>query len=336
MSLRFLASRTLAAAFGLWLFGPCAFGQNIRGLLVEQLRVRVDTAYEKTVAIALDEMAALSLDSDSRFLRGLRLELHLSNLLKQHFDSFGLAVYCRVEPEPRKGVFSYRGERILFQPLPYLNRMQVTLPLGTGEDLEPAAEGSLRLRTPLAREDFPILVEVLPLTKGIPDTVAESKFFLTVRPVVAHRGLLQLALHYPEGSEGEPLALYLDERELAAAEAQSLKTGLELPSGLHRLRAASHAFHEVNSSFTVEPGKSSLLEVQLERLATLLTIEAPQSAEVFLDGQRLTALAGLSIEEGAHQVRVKVGDYSVSRKFSAQRGRHYHLSCVFDIIVNED
>ena len=326
--------RLAAAALGLWLLGPGAFGQNIRGLLSGEVRVRADTAYEKTVGIALDEMAALYLEADTRFLRGLRLELLLSNPLKQHFDSFGLAIYSRVAPEPKKGVLSYRGERVFFQPLPYQNRVQISLPLVQGAEEE--AEGSFRLQAPLAREDFPILVEVLPLMKGIPDAVAETKFFLTVRPVVARRGLLLVSLHYPPGAEAEPLDLYLDERELAAAELQSLKAGLELPSGLHRLRTASPAFREVNSSFTVEPGKSSLLEVQLERLATLLTVEAPQGAEVFLDGEKLTALKGLSIEEGAHQLRVKILDSSVSKKFTAQQGRHYHISCVFDIIVNED
>ena len=62
MTLRFAA-----AALGLWLLGPVAFGQNIRGLLIDQLRVRADTAYEKTVGIALDEMASLSLEADTRF-----------------------------------------------------------------------------------------------------------------------------------------------------------------------------------------------------------------------------------------------------------------------------
>ena len=57
---------------------------------------------------------------------------------------------------------------------------------------------------------------------------------------------------------------------------------------------------------------------------------------MYLDGEKLSALAGLPIAEGTHQVRVKIADYSVTRKFSAQRGRHYHLSCVFDIMITED
>ena len=336
--------RVVAATVGLGLLGALAFAQNLRGLVVEELRVPGDTAYEKTVGIALEEMAALSLEGDARFLRGIRLELRLSNLLKQHFDSFALAVYRRLDPEPRKGVTAYRGERVFFQYLPYLNRILVQLPLtgGEGDEVsaetagETAGEGSYRLQAPLSREDFPILVAILPLMKGIPDTVAEARFYLTVRPVVAHRGTIQLSLRAPAGATAEPITAYLDERELSPAELQALKSGLELPAGLHRLRLVSPALQEVNTSFTVEPGKSSSLDVELQSLATLLSIEAPQSAEVYLDGEKLSTLTGLPIAEGTHQVRVKIAEYNVTKKFSAQRGRHYHMSCIFDIIISED
>ncbi len=331
--------RTVATAVGLGLLGALAFGQNLRGLLVEEVRVPADASYEKTVGIALEEMAALSLEGDDRFLRGLRLELRLSNLLKQHFDSFALAVYRRLSPEPRKGVTEYQGERIFFQYLPYLNRIQVQLPLsgeGEGEAAAESGEGVYRLPAPLAREDFPILVAILPLMKGIPDTVADARFYLTVRPVLARRGTLLVSLRPPAGASAEPFTAWLDERELSPAELRALKTGLELPAGLHRLRLASPGLQEVNASFAVEPGKTSTLDIELQSLATLLSIEAPQNAEVFLDGEKLTSLVGLPIAEGTHQVRVKIAEYNVTRKFSAQRGRHYHLSCVFDIIINED
>jgi hypothetical protein len=350
-----MSCRVVAAAVGLGLLGTLAFGQNLRGLVVEEVRVPADAAYEKTVGISLEEMAALSLEGDARFLRGIRLELLLSNLLKQHFDTFALAVYRRLSPEPRKEVRAYQGERIFFQDLPYLNRILVQLPLGGEEDgpageaagesasarsgesaNERSGEGIYRLPAPLSREDFPLLVVILPLTKGIPDTVAEARFRLTVRPVVARRGTIQLSLRAPAGAPAGPITAYLDERELSPAELQAFKDGQELPAGLHRLRLVSPGLQEVNTSFTVEPGKASALDIELQSLATLLSIEAPQDAEVFLDGEKLTGLSGLPIAEGNHQVRVKIADYNLTRKFSAQPGRHYHLSCIFDIIISED
>jgi hypothetical protein len=340
--------RAVAAAVGLGFLGALAFAQNLRGLVVEELRVPGDAAYERTVGITLEEMAALSLEGDPRFLRGIRLELRLSNLLKQHFDSFALAVYRRLDPEPKKGVTAYRGERIFFQYLPYLNRIQVQLPLSAELDGEAAGEtaserfgetagdGIYRLQTPLSREDFPILVAILPLMKGIPDTVAEARFYLTVKPVLARRGTIQLSLRSAPGTPTEPITAWLDERELSPVELQALKAGQELPAGLHRLRLASPELQEVSTSFTVEPGKNGLLDIELRSLATLLSIEAPQSAEVYLDGEKLSSLTALPIAEGTHQVRVKIAEYNVTKKFSASSGRHYHLSCVFDIIISED
>ena len=149
--------RALVLALGMGLLGAAAFGQNVRGLVVEELRVRADAGFEKTVGIALDEMAVLKLEGDTRFLRGVRLELQLSNLLKQHFDSFGLAVYRRVAPEPRKGISSYRGDRVFFQPLPYLNRVRVLLPVSPGpeEEGDDSGEGAFRLAAPLSPGGFP-------------------------------------------------------------------------------------------------------------------------------------------------------------------------------------
>jgi hypothetical protein len=326
--------RAIPAVLAFWLLCRPALAEDFRGLVVAEVRLRSEAAFEQSVGIALSEMAAVHLDGDTRFLRGLRLELVLSNLLKQHFDSFALAVYRKVNPGPLPGVKAYQGERIFFQYLPYQNRVYVLLPLGGMEGVdEPLPAGSFRVETPLARNDFPLLVAIRPLMKGIPDAVLESKFVLTVRPILEKKGQFELVLRYPEGMEGEPVALFLDEQELTAFEGRR-----EVPTGLHRLRVTSSAFKEVNTGFTVESGKTSVVEIQLELLASLLTIEAPENAEIYLDGEKLAVFAGirLPIEEGSHQVRIKVADYSVSKKFTVSKGRHYHISCIFDILVSED
>jgi hypothetical protein len=326
--------RASSAVLALWLLSLPSFAEDLRGLVVAEVRLRAEAAYEQSAGIALAEMAAVYLEGDTRFLRGLRLELVLSNLLKKHFDSFALAVYRRLTPEPRPSIKAYQGERIFFQYLPYQNRVYVLLPLGGMEGVdEPLPAGTYRVETPLEREDFPLLVAIRPLMKGIPDAVADSKFILTARPILEKKGQLELVLRYPPGMEGEPVTLFLDEQELAPFEGRR-----ELPTGLHRLRVTSGPFKEVNAGFTVESGKTSVVEVQLETLASVLTIEAPQSAEVYLDGEKLAAFAGvrLPIEEGGHQVRIKVADYSVTKKFTVARGRHYFISCVFDILLTED
>ena len=326
--------KILPAALACWLFCQQAQTEDFRGLVAAELNLRAEAGCEQSAAIALSEMAVVRLQGDTRFLRGLRLELVLSNLLKQHFDSFALAIYRRPQPDPRPDVHAYQGERIFFQYLPYQNRVQILLPLDGMEGVaEPLPAGSFRVETPLFRQDFPLLAAIRPLMKGIPDAVAESRFLLTVRPILEKKGWFELALRFPPGMEGEPVSLFLDEQELDGIQGRH-----EAPTGLHRLRVASSVFKELNLAFTVESGKTSLVEVPLELNSSLLVIEAPRSAEIYLDGQKLAAFEGvrLPISEGDHQVRIKIADYSLSKKFTVSKGRHYHISCVFDILVTED
>lgn len=305
----------------------------VRALVVEVLRLPVEAGFEKTVELGLEEGLVLELPADSSYLTGVRVELVLSNLLKKYFDHYALAVYTNLKPSPQRSVRFYEGSRALLQYLPFLNRIYLQLPLGEPAGQEPLPVGTYTVPKPLQRGDFPILVTMVPLAKGVPEAVAAGKFYLSVRPAVRKQGLVEIRLRYPAGREKEPLTLYIDDRQV-----EPESGSLELEAGMHQLRVVSGAFREVNLGFAVESGKTSSVEVNLEEAVGLLTIDAPQGAEVYLDGDRLPARTSQSvpIAEGTHLLRVKLADYSVSKKFVVQPGRHYHLSVVFDIIVVED
>jgi hypothetical protein len=311
-----------------------AFPDQVRGIVVSEVTIPSDSAYENTVALTIEEMTVVRLEKETPFLTGIRVELRLSNALKKYFDTFALAVYKNVTPPPSPDRRFYEGDRAFFQYLPYLNRIYVLLPITAGEEPEESLPvGTYRLERPVEPSEFPLLVTLLPLAKGVPSSIVEEKFYLTLRPVLQKRGYLQLELRFPAGREPQPVRLFVDEGEIADTAAP-----LELPAGIHQLRILSTSFKEVSTTFAVESGKTTRLEVPLEELTSSLKIEAPQGAEVFLDGQRLSDPSGTehSIEPGSHLVRIKIGDYSHSKKFTIEAGRHYHLGVIFDIIINEE
>lgn len=305
----------------------------VRALVVEVLRLPAQGGPERAVELTLEEAAVVELPADSAYITGIEIELVLSNLLKKYFDSYALAVYADLRPTPDPAVRFYEGRRVLLQQVPFLNRVNVHLPVGEPPSREPLPVGAYRLETPLQPADFPILLTMLPLGKGVPEAVSNSKFYFSIRPVLRRQGLVEIRLRYPAGRESEQVFLYVDDRRLPA-----LNGPLELDSGMHQLRVGSEAFREVNLSFAVESGKSTVVEVNLEEVLGQLSIDAPQGAEVYLDGEKLPGKTPLTlpVAEGAHLIRVKMADQSVSKKFVVQRGRHYHLSVVFDIIVVED
>ncbi len=309
-------------------------GDGFRALVVDQIHLRVQPEFEQTAELSLEEMASVTLEGDSRFLQGLRIELVVSNQLKAYYDSFGLVVYKSVRPEPAADRRAYTGERAFLHYLPYLNRVYVTVPVGQPlPEAGPAQMGSFTVEPPLDPAEFPLLVGVVPLMKGVPDSVVGRKFFLTVRPVVEKRGLVELTVRYPPGMSPGRLALTID------GIAAELPGGpLEMEAGVHQLHVEGPGLKEVNAAFSVESGKTTPVLVQLEASQGALFLEAPLGAEIFLDGQKVPWVrgAGVPLLEGQHTLRVTIGDYSLSKRFTARPGKDYHISCVFDIIVTED
>jgi len=306
---------------------------QIRGLVVEEVRIPSDPAFERTVALSLEEAAVLALEEDTPFVEGIRVELVLSNELKKHFDSFALGIYKNLSPRPEQAVRFYSGERAFFQYLPYLNRIYVQIPIERAPGGETPPVGTYRLQSPLERTDFPLLLTMVPLAKGIPATIADKKFYFSIKPLLEKKGFANLVLHFPEDLEGEPIELFVDGNQI-----DSPGKSLELPSGIHQLRILSSSFKEINTSFTVESGKTNQVDIDLEETITQLTIDAPSGTELFLDGEKLAdgVTFPIQISEGNHLVRAKIADHSISKKFAVQKGKHYHLSIIFDIIINED
>jgi hypothetical protein len=271
------------------------------------------------------------LEEETPFLEGIRVELLLSNELKKYFDSYALGIYKNVSPRPDTSVRFYSGERALFQYLPYLNRIHIQIPLEKLRIEEPLPVGTYRLENPVMRSDFPLLLTMVPLAKGIPAVVADKKFYFSIKPLLEKKGFVTLVLHFPRGLEGEQVDLFVDDEKISFPVQRQ-----ELSSGIHQLQVVSSSFKEVHTSFAVESGKTTVVDLHLEEMISQLTIEAPLGAELYLDGEKLSDPFPIAIGEGTHLVRAKIADHSVSKKFSVQKGKHYHLSIIFDIIINED
>ena len=293
----------------------------------------MDTKFEQTAEIALEEMASLQIEGLSRFLDAIQIELHLSNTLKQYADSFGITIHKKIKPKPVSGEKSFTGEKVFFHHLPFLNRMYFTIPVNRAPSAENGLQtGSFELDRSITPDEFPLLISMVPIMKGIPDLVLEKKFYLTFRPVLEKKGLLELSIHRPPKKEQEAIRLFIDDNMIEVPEA-----ALIMDSGIHQLKVESSSFQEVNASFTIESGQKRRVDIILEELTSELKLDAPENAEVFLDGEKLKLSdEPVRLKEGKHLVRIKIDEYSFSKRFTSQRGKNYHLSIIFDIIINED
>jgi hypothetical protein len=318
------------------LLTACAAAADpIRGLVAAETPLPVEAGVQQTVALALEEMAAIHPQGNLQFLEGIEIELLLSNTLKKYFDCFAVGMYKAVSPRPQKEQKSYQGETVLLQYLPYQNRVYFHIPIAGASPASAPAADAFRAEKPVRLAEFPLLLRIIPLAKGIPDPVSESQFYFTLKPIVANRGLFELKVLHPDSRRDSPApySVFFDEQPVG----NPLEVR-EMEAGLHQLRIVSPDYQEVDAAFTVEPGRRSSMEILLVEAASSLTLDLPPGTEIFLDGNKLAVPPNqkVQLKEGEHLIRIKVGENSVSKKFSVKRGNHYQISVIFDIIILED
>ena len=318
----------------LMLVSGLSFSDQIRGEVTRELGLKVEQGFELGFELRAEEIAVIKLGQSARFLTGLNIEIIIPDALKRYSDSFGFAVYHNIEPEPRKGMRAFVGEQTLFSTLPHSNKAVIKIPLETEQIPTAAAKpGAIVAATPLKLSAFPLVLTIQPIMKGIPDSMFSRKFFITVKQELAKRGLLDLRIVKPEGFEDVEIAAILDDQEISLSEMP-----LELDSGLHKLLVNSDSFKPATTSFALNPGQISSLELILEPNISTLSIESLEGASVFLDGRKLSRNESgrIQLTEGVHNIKFKLGDYSVSKKFTVVDGKNYSISLLFDIALSEE
>ena len=272
----------------------------------------------RTVELRMPDRLIVHLQNENPFLQGLHIEILLSDTLRQHTDDLLLVI--------SKGV----PEQILVAlPLQHQNKTELFIPLkGSGE----AEEASDSVFAPVDPSEFPVTIAMQTRTEDaeIPE---ETKYFVVIRYDVENRGRLEVNVRTADGSSLEAVTVHINGDRIT-----DHTVPIELEAGTHRLRVASPSWDETTMVFTILPGQDTALAIVLRRSTPLLALDVPETASVFLDGAKMEFKRGerRSVEAGDHIIRVKIGDYTITRKFRAVRGRVYTVSLFFDILIVED
>ena len=179
-------------------------------------------------------------------------------------------------------------------------------------------------------DDFPLIIAIFPVMKGIPSRISESVFAVEASFAPSVSGTLRLDLSFPD-EEPLPLSLAIDGREENSAHNEFI-----VPEGLHTLNLTSTHYRDVSLTFMIEAGTYTDLRIELEgRLSRLIT-EVPEGSRIFLDGEEIDIPGGdgIEIDAGEHTAVFKIGDYSLSRTFTVLPGTTTTLSVDMEIQVN--
>jgi len=287
------------------------------------------------LSIGYNDAVAVTIPKDSPFIQGFEIEIKSPQAALALPGALAWEIWRRVDPDPEKTRYGYSGDRILTQPLPARVGFIVQIPVRRDHSLKSGPYATL-VPAIVEPKDFPFLFKLLPVTKGIPPELEDAQFLVRVRPLLTDEGGLKLLLRYPEGAERAPLVLSVDDKRIEGRALEG-KDPILLKTGSHFLHIVSESYRDENRSIVIEQGRFLELAIDLRDTTPLVMVEAPDSALVLLDGVKINheSKSSFAVEPGEHTLSCKIGDYSLSRKFIAFRGKSYRVVLSVELQVQE-
>jgi len=300
-----------------------SYADNIRGSVKNIITIKSDVQITK---FNLYDLTGIILE-DNPFLEGLELTLTIPGDLDKYRDSFMINVYSKVDSVPDKSLKEYKGFELLSTVIPVSTNMFITIPIVKilERDLIP---GSI-LTGIVSQHDFPLLLSVNPVMKGIPDSVLKSIFKLKIKPIISNKGILNLNIF--STPIDSPYTIFIDDKKT------SKEPSYILEEGIHQLRIVSEGFKEISRSFVINQNDTTKLKLELKPLLPVVIFEAPTAAKIILDGKKINIVDGVGIQltPGEHVVRMELGEYFISKKFTVLKEKNYKISLSLDILVQD-
>jgi hypothetical protein len=307
--------------------------EEIPGPLKAEIGLKTDTDYEISEAIGFREYVSLYLENSNKFLNGIQIEVTVSNELKEYADHCMLVIYKQAKKISKNNTVVYQCTPLFSTTLPYKNKIYLKIPLsGTKSENSAENDDSFFLTDPVSVYDFPLLVTVVPLDASITSRIRTPNIYLAVKPVITAMGILHLSVRTPQ-NQALPYEVDIDGQKIS-----NVADEIVLAAGIHNIRINSDMCKEINGTFAILSGKTTRLEFALELQTTYIIIDVPKGTIFYLDGRKIwySRQRKISIKEGVHSIVMKIDDMSVSKKFTAERGKIYTISLIFNIIIKED
>jgi hypothetical protein len=292
------------------------------------VKVSLDGRESVSLPLNYNGSALVSLGEETRFFRGLEFELQAPQPWLFYQGSLAMAVYADLDRVPSTGVADLSGRRVAFEPLPGKLQMVYQIPLRSGHGLRNSPYVSVPAGITLP-SSFPILFRIMPVIKGLSEELETMVFHLGVKPILSDEGAVKLSPRYPERLQGKPFTVLIDDVLIENPAEERL-----LKEGEHHLVILSENYRNESRRFVVERAKVLDLTVELQDPTPVIVFEAPQNARIFLDNAPVTRESVL-VEPGIHEAKFQVGDYTIIKTLTVQRGKTYRVALSVDINISE-
>jgi hypothetical protein len=304
--------------------------ESFRALVAGSLEISLDNPAGDSVPLGYNGSAVITMAEEIRFFRGIELEISAPQIWLAHRGSLAMAIYADLDKTPETGVADLQGRQIAFDPLPNKRQIVYQLPIRSSHRLKssPYVTVPAEVAPPAS---FPVLFRIMPVIKGLSEELESIIFQLNAKPILSDEGAVRLVPRYPEQLQGKPFTVLIDDVLIENPAEERL-----IKEGEHHLVILSDDYRNESRRFVVERAKILDITIELQDPTPLMIFEGPENAGIFLDDKPVSyAMGPVPLEPGIHEVKFRIGDYTITKTVTVQRGKTYRMALTVDLNVSE-
>ncbi len=278
-----------------------------------------------------EELIVIELGSVPDFQEGMEIHIEIPEALRRYQNSFALLLFRDIAPLPTEENRNYGGTRTYMRLLPSRNSTFLRIPFTEDHGIAGDALTDV-LPVSIEADQFPLILTVLPVMKGIPDSAFLEDLTIRAVSLWKNEGSLTIGITNPSGFPDEIVEIMVNGDEVIMDEA------LTLDSGIHRIRITSTHAPTIEKTIAIEPGQELVFNFSLDYRPPELTVNIPDGATILLDGEAIdtgTDIAVLETTPGDHIITYSLGNLEVNRSFTVRPGGKVRIDLVIEIGIVE-
>ena len=295
------------------------------------ISVSQEPNYEATARLGITEALAIRLPKDKTFIEGMELKFDIPEAVAYWMDSVACSVYANIRPVPAESQIDYSGTRSYVSTLPGKLSWVLQVPLKKENSIK-SNNYTTKVDSVLEPENDVIFIRLQPVMKGVPEETLNAIIPITVKPILANKGLMRLKMQAPDGTP-EEASVFIDDKI-----AELNKDGeVLLDTGIHNISIISEKYRNELRTVRIDQAKNTDITVELKSIEPTILITAPEGTEILLDGEPFTEIGSETIvSEGEHRIKFSIGDYELSKTISAIKGKTYKAVFSLDLEITEE
>jgi hypothetical protein len=305
--------------------------ESFRALVAGTIDLSSSNPEGASVSMGSNGSVLVTLGKDTRFIRGIELEITAPQGWLAYKGNLAMLVYADLDHQPSRGTNDLEGRRVVFDPLPNKVKTVYQVPIRSPHGMR-TSPYAVVLQNTVPPSSFPILFRLMAIVKGLSEELENMVFTLTAKPIFTNEGAVKISYRYPQQLRGKQFTVLIDDVVLEnPAEEQLIK------EGEHHLVILSEDYRNESRRFMVERTKTTDLIIELQDPTPLIVFESPENTRIFLNNNPVSRDSGpIPVDPGTHEARFLIGDYTLTKTINVQRGKTYKVAVSVGIDIDEN